>query len=576
MLTKLNKLKNWQAALIITLLGFATYFDGLRNQFLGDDFPQIVNNIPVHSIANFRLFFEGGTFYVSNGLAPLYGPYFRPLMTTTFSLLYTLFGSNPFYFHLLQLLICIGGSILLYLLFRYSFKSLLALILAAIFLIHPLDSQVVYEIASLQDALYFFFGVLALYLLFRFKSIKSLFVVAVCLFLSLIAKETGVLFIIMSLIYLFWYNRRRLYPFIGSLVMPIGLYLLLKTHAVGLLGTNPNNAPIDSLALAGRLFTAPSIILFYLIQFILPIHLAHAYYWVDPTFSVTHFLLPLVVDLAIATGVVYLTRLVHKRTTKSHYFAFLFFAIWSGLGLLLHLQIVPLDFTANESWFYFSMAGVLGMIGIVITTFGKSIRFDSRALTAVVSIVIVLLGVRTIMRGPDWSSTLTLAYADVKVSKTDYVSDNLIATDKLDKGELYEGIPYAQRSVSIYPQNTNYNTLGQLYFKLGEYNKAEQAFLTAIEKQGNPSLFNQIYDNTAGAMILQSPTSGDTLVFITQSLSKYPNDPMLWLYLAAAEYKSGSLAAAQGSITKAFSLDQSNQISTVYYIIMNNKPLPIN
>jgi hypothetical protein len=48
MMDKINRLKNWQAALIITILGFAVYGDGLWNQFLGDDNLQIVNNPPVH------------------------------------------------------------------------------------------------------------------------------------------------------------------------------------------------------------------------------------------------------------------------------------------------------------------------------------------------------------------------------------------------------------------------------------------------------------------------------------------------------------------------------------------------
>jgi len=84
MLNKINKIANWQAALIITTLGFLVFFVGLHGQFLGDDLPQIVNNVPVHSVANIHLFFEGGTFYNGHGLAPLSGVYFRPLMTTVF------------------------------------------------------------------------------------------------------------------------------------------------------------------------------------------------------------------------------------------------------------------------------------------------------------------------------------------------------------------------------------------------------------------------------------------------------------------------------------------------------------
>jgi len=258
-LKKLNKLKPWQASLIIFILGFAAYFDGLRNQFIGDDNGQIVNNPVVHSITNIRLFFDGGTFYIGKGIAPLYGVYFRPLMTTVFSIIYTLFGAHSFYFHLAQMLLCIGSAIILYLLFKVFFKPALALFLALIFLLHPVNSEVVFALSSMQDALFFFFGILGLYLLVHLKSTRSLLLVALCMLLSLFAKETGLLFIVMSILYLAWWDRKRLKYFAGSIVLPIALWLVLKIHAIGLLGTNPHNAPIDNLSLGGRLMTDPSI-----------------------------------------------------------------------------------------------------------------------------------------------------------------------------------------------------------------------------------------------------------------------------------------------------------------------------
>jgi hypothetical protein len=63
MLARLNRIKTWQAAIIIAVIGFAVFFTGLASPFQGDDLLQIVNNVPVHSIKNIKLFFEGGTFY---------------------------------------------------------------------------------------------------------------------------------------------------------------------------------------------------------------------------------------------------------------------------------------------------------------------------------------------------------------------------------------------------------------------------------------------------------------------------------------------------------------------------------
>ena len=56
--TYLRKLANWQAILIIVLLGAAVFLRSIHNPFMGDDSLQVVNNPVIHSLSNIRLFFE--------------------------------------------------------------------------------------------------------------------------------------------------------------------------------------------------------------------------------------------------------------------------------------------------------------------------------------------------------------------------------------------------------------------------------------------------------------------------------------------------------------------------------------
>src|SRR6266700_3234105 len=188
-LAKIVKIANWQAAIIIAVVGLAVAFTGLSNPFMYDDMGQIVDNVPVHSIKNIPSFFGESTFYDYSGGTRLDGAYYRPMMTVSFSLLYFLFGPHAWGFHLFQLLLYIASAFLLYLVFKYSFSPILSLLLSLVFLVHPLNSQVIFAIPTMQDALFFFFGILALWLLHRFGSTKSLWFVAACLFLSLLSKE---------------------------------------------------------------------------------------------------------------------------------------------------------------------------------------------------------------------------------------------------------------------------------------------------------------------------------------------------------------------------------------------------
>lgn len=92
-----------KAFLLIAILGIAVFATGLHNHFSGDDLPQIVDNMAVHSIRNIPAFFQGSTMYNGPGQA-LIGAYYHPLMTTTFALVYSIWDSHPIAFHLLQLL----------------------------------------------------------------------------------------------------------------------------------------------------------------------------------------------------------------------------------------------------------------------------------------------------------------------------------------------------------------------------------------------------------------------------------------------------------------------------------------
>ena len=125
----------------------------------------------------------------------------------------------------------------------------------------------------------------------------------------------------------------------GVLVPPIVLYLVLKINAVGL-NAKPTTAPIDYLSLTGRLYTDPSIVLFYITKFIFPWKLATAYYWVYPTFSIRHVLIPLIIDLAVVWAIVYSTYLLKRKTTKAQHYTFLFFAAWAMVGILPCLRLI--------------------------------------------------------------------------------------------------------------------------------------------------------------------------------------------------------------------------------------------
>jgi hypothetical protein len=547
MIEKLNKISTFQAATLLLILGLCVFYTGLHGPFRDDDMTQIVNNVPVHSITHIRTFFEGGTFDYGQGLSsPLQGPYYKPLMTTVFSLIYTFFGPQPIAFHAAQMLICIASAFLLFLVFRYSFKPILALLLAAIFMVHPLNSQVVYEIATMQDALFFLFGIMAFWFLLKFHSTKGLIPVCICLFLSMLSKETALGFVVMTFAYLYWFNRERLKPFAKMIVIPVGVYLALSINAVGL-KTHQNVSPIDSLHLLGRLYTAPSEMLFYFTKFIFPWKLASDYFWVYPHFSIRHVLLPLIADLVIVCGFFYLGIILRRRLSKANFYTYVFFGVWVAVGLLMHLNIVPLDTTASEPWFYFSMAGIFGMIGITLEAFNIQLRW---ILIAAI-LVIGLLGFRTAMRGLDWDNETKLSLIDIKVSPDDFQAYNDAAGGLYEEKNYPLAKAYAIRSINIYPTYTAYYNLGLIMAHTNHYAEAESDYEKALQFTQSQLIYTSLCELT----VIQGSPSSDAAIF-TNALSAYPNDATLWMYLAIVEDEYNDNAKAKTYIEKAATLGQ--------------------
>jgi hypothetical protein len=565
---KLKKITVRQASLCIAALGVLIYFSGLRNAFQDGDVTQILDSPVVHSLSNFSLFFKGGTLYTGNGMRSQSGTFYRPLITTFYSMLYSLFGPHALAYHVFQLIVFISSAIVVYLFFKLSFRSTIALFLAAIYLVHPINSQAVYAIQNLQDSLFVFFGLSALYILVKYKTTKCLVYVALCLFLSLLSKETGGVFIVMAFVYLSWFNRPRLYKFIAIMVLPIVIYFTLRIPAVGLNG-NPNNAPIDRLSFAGRMFTAPSIMQFYFTKFIFPWKLASSYQWTYSKFSVQHVLIPLVVDCAVVALVVYVARKLRKQTTKALFYTYLFFVVWTAVGLIPYLQIVPLDATANETWFYCAMVGLLGIFGVLMTVY--PIKMRPERLMVLAFLLIALLGIRTGLRGRDWSSEQTLAYKDIAASKQDFLAYNDVSDILIQQGKYAAAKPYVRRSIAVYPAYFNYNNLATILTHQSNYAGAVADYDEAL-KYGNYQV-PAIYENIAQITLVYGNYEADQQYIVDFALAHYPDDPNIWLDLAIFDYEHGDGPDAKVAIVRASSYGQVPPV--IYNSITENQRLII-
>lgn len=551
-----------KAVMILIVAGILLFSNGLFNNFIGDDNAQILKNPAIHSISNIKIIFSGSTFYSGDSLV---GQFYRPIMQFFYIIIYSITGPHPFLFHLFQLSLHIANAILLFFLLKWFLRERTSLGLALVFLIHPINSEAVLSIAALQEPLFFFFGMLGLLALLRYRSGKSLFFVAAMLFLSLLSKETGILFVIAALTYVLIYDRKRLLGLLGLSAVVVVVYGLMKGSAVGLI-PRISESQINHLTLSQRILNMPEIAMFYLKTFFFPKDLAIAWRWIYTQASFTHFYLPLLSLITFSGLLIYFGRNLYNKE-REKFWQFLFFLIVLAAGIGMHLQIVPFELTVSERWFYFPILGLLGIIGIIYEYMNVGRK---RSLVVMFMVILLLLSGRTFARTFDWRDQLTLALHDIRVSKEDYTAENIIANEYLKLGKLDEAKSHAERSISIYPNHINYNTLGLVYLKQGKYQEARNAYFEGLE-HGH---IGPLYQNISELALIHGEIETNISFIKNEAVPRFPKNARLWLYLAILEYRNSNTPDAKKYISEAYRLNRNDQfIAGTYNVIMNEKPL---
>ena len=515
-IAKANKtegvIKTAKVVWIFILIGLLVYGLSLFNGFVWDDEEQIVNNVFVHSVKNIPLLFQSSTFN-TGGAGVSAGTYYRPLMMTFFSFVYQLFGPNPFFFHLFQLFFHILTAILVYLMFKHFFKEMTAFFIALIFLVHPAGVESVAYISAVQDIFYVLFGILAFYIVIKNRAkfeFKNIFLINTLLFLSLLSKETAILFFIIIFIYQLIFDRKFIFENLIFFMMTVGIYALLRFALAGVFFTPYHNAPIVQLSLWQRIMMIPAIFFYYLKLFFYPLDLAVMQHWVIRTLDFRMLL------GSLSAGILALL-LWKKRFNRN----FIFFFLWFIITIFPYLQIFPLDMTVAERWFYLPVVGLLGMMGAVWSKSGNK-------LVIMGVIIIAIFSIRSFFRTMDWKNGLTLYGRDIKISKGAFDLENNYGVELFRAGDYQEAKVHFLKSTELAPYWwTNWNNLGAVYEQEKNYQKASEYYQKSIDN----GQYYLAYENMAKILVLQGKdnpiASGKTDEFLRKALEMFPENENL-------------------------------------------------
>jgi tetratricopeptide (TPR) repeat protein len=218
--------------LLLLCIGIAAWAPALPTGFLYDDHLLIESNPGLYAWSgeNLKRDFTSGVF----SAGPNKVPFYRPLQTLTTRLEFTLVQRHPLLYHVTNLALHLGNTLLLYeLLLALGFTGLTALLASCLFVAHPIIVEPMLMVSGRGEQLGLFFTLGSLLAYLR-QTAGRRFISLAAYLLALLSKESAIVApgLLLDALYL---KKVRAWPvrFIAAMAGVTALYLALRYQAVG-------------------------------------------------------------------------------------------------------------------------------------------------------------------------------------------------------------------------------------------------------------------------------------------------------------------------------------------------------
>jgi tetratricopeptide (TPR) repeat protein len=431
---------------------------------------------------------------------------YRPLAATLFAINQAAFGTHALAGHIeISVLYALSVSLLFLLLNRLLRErhTHLALAAALLFAAHPVHTEVVANVKSMDEALCFLNCIgMMLFILKFIDTRKSRHIVAAlaCFSLALLSKETAISFIVVVPLMLFFFTsleKRR----IIRLVLPFFIlgfaYLLLSYLAIGSIKGYAADSIINNSLLAihspmQRLGTAVFILFKYLGLLIIPYPLVHDRSYnqiVAMKISDIGFWAAFIINAALLV-----MGLLFAKGKSIWSFGILYFYITIALVSNIFFLIGA---TMAERFLYIPSLGFCLIAASAIEMAVRKFGWNGKIHATIVAGVLVLYSGMTITRNADWRDNLSLFSRDIKYSPNSAslnasLGNMLIITAQNSSDAnaraqmLLQAKQVLQRAIAIYP--AYFYALGNLaltYEFLGDEDSALITFKRSIALNTN-------------------------------------------------------------------------------------------
>lgn len=519
--------------LLLVVLCFGVYANGLSGDFVWDDQVQLFRNTRIRTLESIPHAFTSSLWSFMYSQDPsssnsVFDLYYRPLQEVIYILVYQVSGLSPIAYHLANLILHSAATVLVFLLcLEVGLDSFVALLAGSIFAVHPVHTEAVTWIAGVGDLACgaFYFGALAsLFRYLRSGIARWRWISSICFLAALFSKEMAATFpIVVFLILMAKAKPRMNLKGVASLMWPYivasGIYAGFRLAAVGLnSGTPTSTAVLDWVTLAvwavGNYFRYAIVPYPLYIYHVIPLHFDNR-------------ILPTLFYAAIVAGVSVVLLLMRRRFPDQSLWLVIFFAT---LLPVLYFKGISGVFFA-ERYLYIPTVTIAIVAGLFLAKLNRT-----HALI-VTGLVVSVFGLMTIQRNRDWQN----------------------------EEKLYA------RTLQFQPEAVNiWTSLGEVYLREGNSAGAEAQFQTALERLKDERFIQTPYESYRiyhglGLAAARESKPASAVPYLQKAIDLYPLGDAAYTTLGGVLVNTGQdYGRAMALLEKAIQLNPTNDLARDY------------
>lgn len=511
---------------------------------------------------------------------------YRPLSLIIFAIEVALFGNNPLPFHVLNVIVFAFSCLMLYnllILLLGEKQRFFALAVSCFFAIHPLHTEVVANIKSLDEQLCFIFFLLSTgsaYQYLKNGSINTLLLMTFFFVMSFLSKESALTFVAaipLTMYFFTKWNTQRFFTLTISLILIAAIYWAWRNQILESTGT-----PSEKLASAlDNSLTGASFIdrigmgfyltLYYIYLFLVPINLGHDYSYNQIPLQPILSALPIASILIISALLFFALRGFKKKSPFSYGILFFFITI------SIYTNIVEvIGVTLAERFAFVPSLGltIAGLYFLSRTTHVslEAIIKHKKWIFITLTGCLALYGIRTIDRNLDWESNVSLFTNDIHTVPNSIKAHFNYATSLRDKSRLTanpeqkdalrnEAVKWYQKALDAYPKYTDAeNNLATILMEGGKYAEAVPYLEHIVEER---PLYRKAHYNL-GACYVKLSKYTEAISELTTYCNMDNTNAQAYYHLGVSYGNIGDFTSAINALNRAITINPNYWESYLY------------